>query len=164
MIACLDVHYDASFGARAAAVVVDAWDADVALHEQVVLVEHVAPYVPGSFYLRELPCLRAALAALPCWPDVVVVDGHAWLGAGVPGLGARLLEAEPRIATVVGVAKTRFREAPATEVRRGASASPLFVDEAGAPIDAPARIAAMHGPHRVPTLLRRVDQLCRRGT
>jgi deoxyribonuclease V len=167
VIACVDVHYLDSAppqeggGASAAVVAFASWDAGVALEQHVVPIARVEPYESGAFYKRELPCLLAVLGRLSAMPEVVIVDGHTWLDEGRPGLGARLLEAEPRIRTVIGVAKTRFASSPATRVLRGSSATPLWVDEAGTPIDAPARIAAMHGLHRVPTMLRLVDQLCR---
>lgn len=161
VIACVDVHYLEPGGARAAVVAFASWSAEVPIEEHVVTVERVAPYESGAFYKRELPCILAALAALSAMPEVVIVDGHAWLEAARPGLGARLLEAEPRIRTVVGVAKTRFLDSTAAPVLRGSSASPLWVDEAGAPVGAAARVAEMHGAFRVPAMLRRVDQLCR---
>jgi deoxyribonuclease V len=161
MIACVDVHYGETGTARAAVVAFDAWDASAPLVTHVVTVADVQPYTPGSFYLRELPCIRTALARLEAPPAVVIVDGHAWVGVGIAGLGARLLEAEPALQTVVGVAKTRFRDAPATPVLRGSSKAPLHVDEAGVPVDAASRVASMHGPFRIPTMLRLVDQLCR---
>ena len=50
----------------------------------------------------------------------------------------------------------------AQELRRGTSRSPLYVTAAGMEATEAARhIAEMHGPHRVPTLLKRVDRLCR---
>lgn len=161
-MACVDVQYGAMRGAKAAIVAFDGWSAAKPLEQHVVDIAEVAPYEPGSFYKRELPCIRAALAALsPSLAiDVVIVDAHVWLDPGVPGLGARLLDAEA-IKTVVGVAKTRFRNAPATPVLRGDSATPLWVDEGGVPVDATKRIPEMHGRFRVPTLLRLVDQLAR---
>ena len=94
-------------------------------------------------------------------PDVVIVDGYVWLGKGAKGLGAHLHNAIGEI--VVGVAKTRSAGATdAIEVRRGASQSPLFVSADGMPIEeAAARIAEMHGPYRVPALLKYVDALAR---
>jgi deoxyribonuclease V len=161
VLACVDVHYLESGGARVAIVAFASWDAVMPIEQHVLPLDRVEPYESGAFYKRELPCIRAALAKLSKAPDVVIVDGHVWLGAGKPGLGARLLEAEAAIRTVVGVAKTRFHGSPATPVLRGTSAAPLWVDEAGEPIDAPRRIAEMHGPFRVPAMLRLVDQLCR---
>jgi deoxyribonuclease V len=163
VIACIDVQY-AGTAAQAAIVAFDAWESASPVARAIVQVQAVEPYEPGAFYRRELPCLRAALAALAALaavPDIVIVDGHAWLAVGSPGLGARLLEAEPRLQTVVGVAKTRFRDTPAAEVLRGSSKAPLFVDEAGQFADAAPRVAAMHGRHRIPTMLKLVDRLAR---
>ena len=63
----------------------------------------------------------------------------------------------------IGVAKTAYRGAAFAErVLRGTSQSPLFVTGVGIEAsEAAALVAAMHGPHRIPTLLRRVDQLAR---
>ncbi|NUP11259.1 MAG: endonuclease V [Polyangiaceae bacterium] len=161
MIACVDVHYGEGDGAIAAAVTFDRWDAASPVERCVLPIAHVEPYEPGAFYKRELPCIVAVLDRLAAYPTVVVVDGHAWLEPGRPGLGARLLDTQERIRTVVGVAKTRFHGAPAVAVLRGGSAVPLWVDEAGEPVDAPRRIAEMHGPFRLPTMLKLVDRLGR---
>lgn len=161
VIACVDVHYLDTGGARAAVVAFDSWTAATPVEQRVVAIDHAEPYEPGAFYKRELPCIRAALASLPAMPEIAIVDGHVWLEDGKPGLGARLLAAEPHIRTVVGVAKTRFLGSPAREVLRGSSANPLWVDEAGVPVGAAERVAEMHGAFRVPTMLRLVDQLCR---
>lgn len=161
VIACVDVHYLESGGARAAIVTFATWDATTPTAQHVVPIAHVEPYESGAFYKRELPCILAALAVLPALPEVVIVDGYVWLEASRPGLGARLLEAEPKIPTVVGVAKRPYVGAPAHAVRRGTSATPLWVDEAGTSVGAPHRVAEMAGPYRIPTMLRLVDQLCR---
>jgi deoxyribonuclease V len=162
-IAAVDVDYRGA-GALAAAVLFDGFDAAHATEEAVVRVPAALPYEPGRFYLRELPCIRAALGALRSAPEIVIVDGHAWLGAGVPGLGARLFDALGGPA-VIGVAKTAFRGSPdAVRLLRGASRAPLFVTAAG--IDAgvaAGHIRRMHGPHRIPTLLKRADALCRQA-
>ena len=67
---------------------------------------------------------------------------------------------------VVGVAKTRFAgAADAVAVCRGGSRSPLFVTAVGVDVqEAAQKVAAMHGPYRLPTLLKRVDQLARTAT
>ncbi len=118
-----------------------------------------AEYEPGAFYRRELPCLLEVLARGPC-PNVIVVDGYVWLGDGKPGLGGHLHAAMGGI--VVGVAKTQYLSAPAVPVLRGTSRSPLFVTAAGVePEVAASWIEDMHGPYRVPTLLRQVDALAR---
>jgi deoxyribonuclease V len=119
-----------------------------------------APYQPGRFYLRELPHVRGVLSLLEPI-DLLVVDGYVWLGAD-KGLGAHLFDALDGKVPVIGVAKTQFASATATEVVRGASTRPLYVTAAGIEeATAAAHVLAMHGEHRIPTLLRRVDQLAR---
>jgi deoxyribonuclease V len=164
MLACLDVDYRVR-GAVAGCVLFTAWPDERAARELVAhaTAAEVAPYVSGELYRRELPMLERVLARVTEPLDVLVVDGHVWLdGAGTPGLGAWLWEARGRTCPVIGVAKTHFVGAPALEVRRGDSVNPLYVTAAGLdPADAAAHLRAMHGPYRVPTLLTRVDRLCR---
>lgn len=137
------------------------WAAATAEHETTAVVREVAEYTPGEFYRRELPCLRAVLAAGPR-PDIVVVDGYVGLGDGRPGLGAYLFDALGGEVPVVGVAKTRFASGEAAAVCRGGSRSPLWVTTAGMDAtEAAERVAAMAGPYRVPTLLKRADRLAR---
>ncbi len=162
-IAITDVDYRDDH-AQAACVVIEAWDAPAAIERVVRRVEPVAPYVPGAFYKRELPCLLAVLEALEAPADLVVVDGYVWLDAHERrGLGAHLHEALERRIPIVGVAKTSFAGSSfAFEVRRGRSENPLYVTAVGIGPDAAARsVARMHGAHRIPTLLREVDRLAR---
>lgn len=161
MIVALDVGYDdPAATARAAALGFDAWTDAVSAVERVVWVSDVAPYEPGAFYRRELPCLRAVLAEIDAPITTLVIDGYVDLGPGRPGLGRHLHEAVG--VPVVGVAKTRFQGAEAIAVRRGESTRPLWVTTAGMAAEAAAtQVAAMAGPWRVPTLLSRVDALSR---
>lgn len=161
-IVCVDVDYRGEI-AVAAGVWFQGWSASEGTAEVVTTLGEVAPYRPGELFRRELPGLLAVLTRGPA-ADVVVVDGYVWLGPGRPGLGAHLFAAlGNRI--VVGVAKSRFAGATdAVPVYRGSSRSPLYVTAAGVlAADAAAWIAAMHGPYRIPTLLKRVDQLARRA-
>ncbi len=122
------------------------------------------PYEPGAFYKRELPFLLAAVALVEQHHpvEVVVIDGHVWLQEGRPGLGARLHEALGARTAVIGVAKAAFAGGSAVPVLRGDSSRPLFVTAAGInPHRAAELVCGMHGPHRVPTLLKRADQLAR---
>jgi deoxyribonuclease V len=165
VIACLDVHYRDP-DAVAACVLFHDWSDAVAAVEHVARIAVVAPYVPGRFYLRELPCLLRVLADYPTLPAVIVIDGYVWLGGEEkPGLGAHLHAALHRSVPVIGVAKRPFRGGgPAVAITRGRSRSPLFVSAAGVPLPAAAAcIRRMHGPHRLPTLLRRADGLSRTG-
>lgn len=166
MLACVDVHYGER-DAVAACLLFRGWGDAVEARALTARIAEVAPYQPGAFYLRELPCLLAVLQKIEEPLEVVVVDGYVWLSAGPeprPGLGARLFEALGGRVAVVGVAKTGFHgaEAFAEAVLRGKSAHPLHVTAAGVELATAAGwIRAMHGEHRMPTLLRRVDRLCR---
>lgn len=155
----MDVDYRGR-GAVAAGVWFRGWSASVGEFESAVRVAEVADYEPGAFYRRELPCLLRVLAGGPR-PDVVVVDGYVWLADRVAGLGGHLHAAIGGV--VVGVAKTKFAGCTsAVPVCRGGSRSPLYVTATGASAtEAAAWVAGMHGPYRVPTLLKRVDTLAR---
>ncbi len=159
MIACVDVDYRDD-AAVAAGLWFDDWASSASSFRAAAAFPPAAEYEPGAFYRRELPCLLGVLALGPR-VDVVVVDGYVWLGGGVAGLGAHLHAALG--ATVVGVAKTRYASATdALAVCRGGSRSPLYVSAAGVAVEeAAALVAAMHGPYRVPTLLKAVDALAR---
>jgi deoxyribonuclease V len=158
-----DVHYLASGGARAAAVVA----ADAAfsrlIADRIALVPEAEPYQPGRFYLRELPPLYAVLDGLDQMA-LLIIDGYADLDPdGRPGLGARARDEFG--VPVIGVAKSAFRTAThAIPVLRGASARPLYVTAAGMPrADAVGLVRHMVGQHRLPDALRRVDSLARHG-
>lgn len=162
-IAFLDVDYRAD-GAMAAVVVADDWTSPTPTYVRTEPVLNVAEYVPGAFYLRELPCLLAVLAQCPAPPDILVVDGYVWLGDNRAGLGKKLHEALGERYPVVGIAKTRFRSADsvAVPVMRAGSRQALWVSSVGldraAAVDA---VQRMDGAHRLPTLLKQVDHLCR---
>ncbi|WP_435020413.1 endonuclease V [Tundrisphaera sp. TA3] len=163
MIACVDVDYRDA-GAAAACVVFSAWGDERSLEEVVVTIDEVEPYEPGQFFRRELPCLIAVLGRIESTPRIVLIDGYVWLGdEGDPGLGAHLHEAMGRQVAVIGVAKTRFLRARAVqEITRGGSQAPLFITAVGLSLpEAAEHVREMHGPFRIPTLLKRADQLCR---
>lgn len=160
MIAIVDVHYRPK-GAVAACVVADDWTAPAPAAEFVEHIPEVSCYVSGEFYKRELPCLIAVLARAG---DVVVIDGYVWLGRGRSGLGGHLHDQLNQMRSVVGVAKTRFLGAAGVDVPvlRGTSKSPLWVTAIGMePSSAAECVRSMHGAHRIPTLVKRVDRLCR---
>ncbi len=121
-------------------------------------------YEPGAFYKRELPALSQALAQCPVAPDIIVVDAYVFLDEHArQGLGYKLWEHLGRTAPIVGVAKTKFMSAPsAWEICRGSSKTPLYVTAVGYDVEqAKKDVLRMHGAHRMPTLLKRVDQLAR---
>jgi deoxyribonuclease V len=157
----VDVQYLDEGGARAAlAAAVDRRFSRVT-ETRTALIGSVAPYLPGAFYQRELPPLRAVLPA-GGELELIVVDGYVDLDPdGRPGLGAHV-HAEYGV-PVVGVAKTAFAGAThAAPVLRGQSARPLYVTAAGLPVaDAAALVAEMAGRHRLPDVVKQVDRLAR---
>lgn len=170
MIAIIDVDYTEEAkgrtSARAACVVVPSWGASAASAEYLEGIEAVADYVPGQFFRRELPCILAVLERVEEPIDVVVVDSYVVLDQeGTHGLGGYLWEALGREVPVIGVAKNPFRGAPpAQQVLRGDSSRPLFVTALGVDPEAAAHdVRRMHGRFRLPTMIKRVDRLCRDG-
>ena len=165
MLLAVDVHYE-DRATTVAGVGFATWAASETAVELVLRDETAPePYEPGMFYKRELPHLVRVVEAVRRHHAVeaVVIDAHVWLDDDKPGLGAYLYEAFERAFSVIGVAKTSYRDGVAIRIERGQSKSPLFVSAAGIKPDHAAEIVgSMHGPHRLPTLLKRVDQLARR--
>lgn len=164
MIAILDAAYGDHTSAAACITAAD-WISPLPLAEFTHRAGAAEIYTPGEFYKRELPLLRSVLGMLPSRPAVVVVDGYVWLDPeGRKGLGAHLFEMMRGRVAVVGVAKTKFVGAQqwVEKVTRGDSANPLWVTTAGlTPSEAVAAVKRMHGDHRIPTLVSRVDRLAR---
>lgn len=161
MFACVDVDYREE-EAAAACVVFEGWTDPEPRLEVVEWCKKIEEYIPGEFYRRELPCLLAVLARLPHTPKTVVIDGYVWLGdESKPGLGG-LLHAKLAV-PVIGIAKNHFVGAgPVEQVLRGASKKPLYVSSAGLGLPEAAEIVQrMAGEHRLPTLVKLADQLCR---
>ena len=161
MIAAFDVHYLEDGRASAAALLFsDYSDAEPAgVYTQ--FLPGAADYIPGQFYRRELPCILTLLKKINMALDEMVVDGYVMLG-NRPGLGEHLFESFHGKIPVIGVAKSKFEGSSGTEVFRGGSIRPLYVTSAGVEQKkASERIRTMHGAHRVPTLLKRVDLLAR---
>jgi deoxyribonuclease V len=162
-IACLDAAY-AEAAASAACALFPAWEAAVPAQVLTWRQGTAAAYEAGAFYKRELPLLLAVLGQAEHPPATVVIDGYVWLdGERRPGLGAFLHEALGRRMPVVGVAKSSFGDASwCVPVVRGGSRRPLFVSAVGmAAEEAAEGIRAMHGRHRIPTLLQLVDREAR---
>jgi deoxyribonuclease V len=161
LFGAVDVHYQPHGGACAALVVAGDERFSRITAEFTARVDTVSAYLPGQFYLRELPAIEAVLATTNPM-DLLVVDGYVTLDPhGRPGLGAHL-HTDTGVA-VIGVAKTAFATAThAVTVRRGTATRPLYVTAAGLdPRRAAAIVAAMAGTYRLPDALRRVDTLAR---
>lgn len=162
MIVCVDVDYRDTQSVTACVGIDDWSDAAPRIERVVRAHEPPAPYQAGQFYLRELPRIVDVLATVS-GASLVVIDGYVWLATARPGLGARLFDALGGHVPIVGVAKTPFRDNDvAVEVHRGGSTRPVWVTSVGVDvaIAAPA-VRRMHGAHRIPTILKRVDRLAR---
>ena len=165
MILAVDVAYDDS-RASVAGVLFKSWGSPQP--EQVVslMLDGVAAYQPGAFYLRELPCISRLLADVQQPLSAIVIDGYVQLGQDQhAGLGLHLWHSLNEQVPVIGVAKTWFKDTPEhCQLLRGKSNTPLYVTAAGLDLTvAKAHIASMAGAHRIPALLKLVDQQCRAG-
>lgn len=164
MKAALDVYYEGSMAVASCVAFMDWADsepADVAS----VIVPGILQYRPGRFYEREMPCLKAVLKHVGVEFDTIIVDGYVNLKNETgKGLGAHLFDTLSYSPAVVGVAKNPLDIADRfVQINRGCSRRPLFVSALGCrPEQAAVWIKYMHGPYRIPTLLRLADQVGRR--
>ena len=161
IIAAFDVHYSEDGRAAAAAVLFSNYSDTEPAAVYTNRLPGAAAYIPGEFYRRELPCILALIQQINEALDEMIVDGYVMLG-DKPGLGQYLYESFDGTIPVIGVAKSKFRGSADAEVLRGESIHPLYVTSAGADLqEAAGKIRTMHGPYRIPTLLKRVDLLAR---
>lgn len=160
MIFAVDVSYQDN-SAFVAGILFRTWESssiDV-VHAQKI--DFVAEYEPGSFYKRELPCILAILNVIDGEIDTIVIDGYVTLGAEKEyGLGMHLWDALGHRIPIIGVAKNYFKGTPhSCEILRGESSKPLFITSVGIDLEeAKMNILNMHGKHRIPDLLKIVDQ------
>ena len=164
MILTVDVYYRRDNTATVAGIVFCEWASDAIERIIVKELDKVAPYESGSFFKRELPCILSLLEDVDQPLEAIIVDGYVTLGeSNKPGLGMYLYESIRRTVPVIGVAKTEFVGTPEEcRVFHGKSRRPLYVTTIGMPLtEAKTHIEKMHGKNRIPTLLKRVDEICR---
>jgi deoxyribonuclease V len=157
------VHFDGA-QANAAAAAFDAWDAAEATQTYVSRITNVEKAVRGELDLRELPCVMQLLREHGLEPELILVDGFVHLDADqTPGLGQYLYQALGGRVPIVGVSKKRLPGLSVQfEVMREEETQPLFVTCAGIDIGAAkARLRAMHGRKRVPTLMKLATRLAK---
>ncbi|MCO1335096.1 endonuclease V [Microbulbifer sp. OS29] len=166
MILVVDVDYREE-GAAVAGVTFRNWNNSQPEAIYLSSLHTIADYEPGAFYKRELPCILTLIEEHAIKPSLIVIDGYVHLGADrKPGLGAHLYQALRQKIAIIGVAKKSFKDTPTgTEIFRGTSHKPLFVTSLGiTQAEAKSLIVSMHGEHRVPTLLKQVDSVCRKAS
>lgn len=165
MKAAIDVYYEHSKWVAACVVFAD-WPDSGPVEVVCACGSDPRPYRPGRFYQRELPCLLSVLKRAEREFETILIDGYVHLETGSgKGLGARLFEALAYSPAVVGVAKNPLKIADRfVPICRGRSKKPLFVSAIGLQEDQAAQcVLNMHGPHRIPEMLRLVDRYARSG-
>lgn len=163
MILAVDVVYQRD-EAIVAGVLFHDWPDEKPVRELVISCAIPESYLPGQFYRRELPCIAALLEQISEKLDCIVIDGFVYLGQSrKPGLGKHLRNVLDQKVAVIGVAKSPYKETPqSSEVLRGSSRTPLYVTAEGISEErAKFLVRSMHGKNRIPTLLKRVDRLCK---
>lgn len=163
MIVAIDVDYRKE-GAKVAGVIFETWESEEIIDEYFLIIDQVADYAPGNFYKRELPCIMSLFKHIRYPITCIVIDGYVYLGSKKsPGLGKHLWDELNGAIPVIGVAKSSFKDTPKnTEVIRGRSTTPLYITAEGIDLEvAKTNIFHMKGNHRIPTLLKHVDTLCR---
>lgn len=157
------VHFEGT-QAQAAAVAFEAWDAAEATQTYLSRIGQVEPAVRGELDLRELPCVLQLLREHRLEPELILLEGFVHLDANeTPGLGQHLYQALNGRVPIVGVSKRRLPGLAAQfEVMREEETPPLLVTCAGIDIGAAkARLRAMHGRKRVPTLMKLAARLAK---
>lgn len=159
----VDVHYVGFFATVAGISFVD-WTDSQPLCAYTCSLADVLEYQSGQFFKRELPCILKLLSLHQLQPEIIVIDGYVFLdGDSQPGLGKHLYDSLGGEAAVIGVAKNPYRGIDQkTKLFRGASKKPLYVTTIGIELTKALQyVLSMHGNTRIPTLLKRVDQLSR---
>ena len=154
----MDVHVEGD-GARVGAVAFDDWAAAEGTRNYTLRIEHVDKPAKGELDLRALPWLVQLLDANRLQPEVIVIDGLVHLDAQeTPGLGRRLHDTLGGRSPVIGISKSLFKGVETPDqfcVFREDETPPLVVTCAGIDLGAAkARVRAMHGRKRVPTLMK----------
>ncbi|OCK49947.1 endonuclease V [Chryseobacterium sp. CBo1] len=165
MIYAFDTYYYDGF-AKTICIAFKNWDSE---NEEAIYSENTAitsEYESGAFYKRELPCILSLLKKIDLKEsDIIIVDGYVTLdNDGKIGLGGYLYNALNNKIPVIGIAKNGFaaEDSKRREVFRGESKTPLFVTSQGIDVDEIKIVVEnMNGAYRIPTLLKKLDQLTR---
>ncbi|MGG7467638.1 endonuclease V [Chryseobacterium arthrosphaerae] len=165
MIYAFDTYYYEDF-ANTVCIAFEDWKSEKEVETFIEQTKINSEYESGAFYKRELPCILSLLQKITLKSgDIIIVDGYVTLdNEGKSGLGGHLYKALDEKYPVVGIAKNEFTT-PDTKRRsvfRGESRTPLFLTAKGIDVDEiKTRVEQMHGAYRMPTLLKRLDQLSR---
>ncbi|KAB1232233.1 endonuclease V [Chryseobacterium viscerum] len=165
MIYAFDTYYYEDY-ANTVCIAFENWASEKEIEIFIEETPVTSEYESGAFYKRELPCILSLLNKIALKPeDIIIVDGYVTLDDnGKIGLGGHLYEALEEKHPIIGIAKNDFT-APDSQRRsvfRGESKTPLFVTARGFDVDeVKLKVEQMHGDYRIPTLLKKLDQLSR---
>lgn len=165
MIYAFDTYYYEDY-ANTVCIAFEDWSSEKEVETFIEQMPVSSEYESGAFYKRELPCIVSLLKKITLRPeDIIIVDGYVTLdNEGKIGLGGHLYEVLDDKTPVVGIAKNEFTtpDSRRRSVFRGESKTPLFVTARGIDVDdVRAKVEQMHGAYRIPTLLKKLDQLSR---
>lgn len=165
MIYAFDTYYYEDF-AKTVCIAFEDWTSEKEKEIFTEKTEIISDYKSGAFYKRELPCILSLLSKIELKDnDIIIVDGFVTLNnEGKIGLGGYLFEALNQKFPIVGIAKNEFSspDEKRRTVFRGESKTPLFLTAMGIDVDEiKIKVERMHGSYRIPTLLKRLDQLTR---
>ena len=159
----MHVHFEGE-GAVVAAVAFDAWDAPEASKTWTTRIAQAPKAVRGEPDLREVPCLLQLLGEQGLKPEVILFDGFVFVDAQeTPGPGRHLHDGLGGLVPVIGISKKgRPGLSAQYEVAREEETPPLVITSVGVDLGAAkARVRAMHGRKRVPTLMKLVARLAK---
>ncbi|MGE6395371.1 endonuclease V [Chryseobacterium scophthalmum] len=165
MIYAFDTFYYEDF-AKTVCIAFENWTSETESFIYSENTEISSDYESGAFYKRELPCILSLLKKIDLKNgDLIIVDGYVTLdNSGKIGLGGYLYESLNKKYPVIGIAKNGFASEDDLRktVFRGESKTPLFLTVVGIDTnDIKTKVENMYGAYRMPTLLKKLDQLTR---
>ncbi|WP_159475265.1 endonuclease V [Chryseobacterium sp. 18068] len=165
MIYAFDTFYYEDF-AKTVCIAFEDWNSETESFIYSENTEISADYESGAFYKRELPCILSLLKKIDLKEgDLIIVDGYVTLdNSGKIGLGGYLYESLNKKYPVIGIAKNGFASEDNLRktIFRGESKTPLFLTAVGIDTDdTKIKVENMYGAYRIPTLLKKLDQLTR---
>jgi len=165
MIYAFDTFYYEDF-AKTVCIAFENWTSETESFIYSENTEISSDYESGAFYKRELPCILSLLKKISLKKgDLIIVDGYVTLdNTGKIGLGGYLYESLNKKYPVIGIAKNGFASEDNLRktVFRGESKTPLFLTAVGIDTDdIKINLENMFGAYRIPTLLKKLDQLTR---
>lgn len=165
MIFAVDVAYQED-SALVVAILFEKWESSSFDKLYTKRVDAIAQYESGAFYKRELPCILSILKEVQQPIDFIIIDGYVFLGEDrEPGLGMHLWNNLEGDIPIIGVAKNYYKNTPVEcGILRGNSLKNLYITSVGISLDlAKEYVMKMHGPYRIPNLLKQLDQISKKA-